>query len=103
MKSLKDGLQVYALTFADERAENGILTISRWPFKMKGRRKRRSQPARLKGGRGRDVAPCEGGSWGGYLNPQPAGWAATLGFCCLPPVPRRCVQMLSAQRGVPAN
>lgn len=45
MKSLKDGLQVYALPFADERAENGILTISRWPFNMKGRRKRRSQPS----------------------------------------------------------
>lgn len=41
-KSLKDGLQVYALPFADERAENGILTISRCPFNMKGRRKQRS-------------------------------------------------------------
>lgn len=80
MKSLKDGLQVYALTFADERARNGILTISRCPFNMKGRGKAALlAQERLKGGRdgvggrGRDAAPRKGGSCvcvcgGGDLN-----------------------------------
>lgn len=47
VRSLKDGLQVYALTFADERAQNGILTISRCPFNMKSCTKPRSQPTEV--------------------------------------------------------
>lgn len=51
LKSPKDGLQVYALTFADERGPNGILTISRCPFYMKGCISNTLSQRRLKGER----------------------------------------------------
>lgn len=83
MKSPKDGLQVYALTFADERAQNGILTISRCPFNMKGRGKaallaqERLKSSRDEVGGGATRGRILGG---GDLNQERSGWAGTLGL-----------------------
>lgn len=85
VKSLKDGLQV-CVTFADERAENGILTISRCPFNMKSCTKPRSQPTEVERRPG-DVmwqhVGRGGGYWGGIdISP------GTLGFYWFPQGPQ---------------
>lgn len=46
-KNPKDGLQVYALTFADERQKNGLFNNIAMPFQYERQRKQTSKPMKI--------------------------------------------------------
>lgn len=53
LKSPKDGLQVYALTFADERAPKWYFNNIMMPFPYERQHKQHSKPMGVKSGAGR--------------------------------------------------